>query len=368
MMTTCSELTAVTHLLLVEQTRATRRPGSHRSFFRLTAFSRLPKVSFVAYFSHERLTKMLFGGVCLLMGCGPAVAVQSDGGTDSDGSPSSSGAVPPPGTTALPMPSTSPPDPTLPQGTSATSGQPGTGSTSELGGDTLGDSACGFLCDPDVGGGAIQCSLFNQDCPVGEKCAPWATDGGSSWNAAKCVPVADDPDAVGESCTAEGGGVSGIDTCNAESMCFNVDSDTNIGECYAFCEGDPSAPVCDPGHACPISGDGVLSICVPTCDPTNPASCTESEACLPWANDFLCAPATDQDGAFLDPCEFLNACEAGLICSSAGSVDDCQPESGCCTPFCTLEKPECPGTTACEPYFGEGQAPVGLEHVGVCIN
>src|SRR5262245_13882487 len=41
----------------------------------------------------------------------------------------------------------------------------------------------GFIEDHDGGGHSWECSLFEQDCPIGEKCNIYANDGGNAWNA-----------------------------------------------------------------------------------------------------------------------------------------------------------------------------------------
>lgn len=74
-----------------------------------------------------------------------------------------------------------------------------------------------FLSEPDGGGTGFECDVFAQDCPPGEKCVPWANDGGGVWNATRCSPVDDDPAAPGEPCTVEGGPTSGIDDCDAQA-------------------------------------------------------------------------------------------------------------------------------------------------------
>ena len=79
------------------------------------------------------------------------------------------------------------------------------------------------------------CSTFAQDCPPGFKCMPWASDGGNSWNATRCVPIAPDPNAPGEPCTVEGSGVSGLDDCDGISMCWEVDPDAVEGHCVSIC-------------------------------------------------------------------------------------------------------------------------------------
>jgi hypothetical protein len=148
----------------------------------------------------------------------------------------------------------------------------------------------GFITDPDGGGVSIECSIWDQDCDEGEKCAPWANDGGSAWNATKCVPVDANPSQVGDSCTVEGSGVSGVDTCDVSSMCWDVDPETNEGTCIAFCSGSENAPVCDdPTTSCSIANEGVLTLCLPSCDPLS-QDCPDGQACYPIDNSFVCAP------------------------------------------------------------------------------
>ncbi|MEM6295073.1 MAG: hypothetical protein AAGA54_27630, partial [Myxococcota bacterium] len=59
-----------------------------------------------------------------------------------------------------------------------------------------------------------QCDLSLQDCCEGEGCKPWANDGGDEWNAVRCTPLSERPDAQGEPCTVEGADVSGVDSCD----------------------------------------------------------------------------------------------------------------------------------------------------------
>lgn len=88
-------------------------------------------------------------------------------------------------------------------GAGSTGPQPGTGSidaTSTTGGG--GGEACGSSSGtPD--GEVRPCTMLEQDCPKCEKCAAYAEGAGSSWNAAKCVPVQGDGQA-GDPCTAAG--------------------------------------------------------------------------------------------------------------------------------------------------------------------
>ncbi len=247
-------------------------------------------------------------------------------------------------------------------------------------GDESGDSSggpvttVGFIQDPDGGGVSIECDIWAQDCPEGEKCMPWANDGGSSWNATRCSPVDPAPAQPGDECTVEGSGVSGIDNCEVSSMCWDVDPETNMGTCAAFCMGSEANPVCeDPNTSCVIANEGVLILCLPNCDPLL-QDCAEGQACYPIDDGFACAPdAGGEMGLFGEPCEFINVCDPGLFCANADAVPDCAGSSGCCSAFCDLTDEmagaACPGAAGgqdCVAWYEEGQAPPGFEDVGAC--
>lgn len=254
-----------------------------------------------------------------------------------------------------------------------TTDQPGTSEDTGPS-DTTGNTTVGFITPPDGGSVANECDIWAQDCPVGEKCMPWANDGGNAWNATRCSPVDDNPGQVGDECTVEGSGVSGIDSCDLSEMCYYVDPETNMGICVGFCQGNAANPVCDPGYVCTINNDGVLILCRPECDPLL-QDCMEGVACLPAAGSdhFTCiVDASGEMGAAGDPCEFINSCDPGLFCGDATAVPNCAGSSGCCTEFCDLSDPmaaaQCSlgGGQECVPWYEEGQAPPGLENVGAC--
>lgn len=140
------------------------------------------------------------------------------------------------------------------------------------------------------GGDPIECDVFAQDCPKGEKCMPWGMDD-VNWDAARCSPL--DPNAldVGDECTQEGPPTSGIDNCGVTDICWNVDTETNLGECFSLCEGTSRSPVCEvPGTSCVFLYEGVLPLCAVECDPMMPV-CPDGEQCVAVAEAFLCAPA-----------------------------------------------------------------------------
>lgn len=228
----------------------------------------------------------------------------------------------------------------------------------------------GFITDPDGGGVTVACDVWEQDCDEGEKCAAWANDGSSSWNATRCVPVAADPVGVGETCTVEGSGVSGIDTCDAESMCWDVDGETNEGTCVALCEGSEASPTCAPeGTACSIANNGVLILCLPICNPLAD-ECDDGQGCYPVGGYFQCAPDVGGGTEPGDPCEFVNACEDGTGCVNPAIVPGCPAGSaGCCSSFCDplADEPACLDGQECLPWYEVGDAPDAcLDAVGIC--
>ncbi|MCA9649563.1 MAG: hypothetical protein H6712_25920 [Myxococcales bacterium] len=221
---------------------------------------------------------------------------------------------------------------------------------------------------------SFECDLFARDCPVGDKCMPWANDGGPVWNATRCSPLPDDPAQVGESCMVEGSGVSGIDDCDIHSMCWDVDPETNMGTCVAMCSGNEANALCeDPGTTCAIYNQGALLLCLHACEPLL-QDCPGGQACLPSQASWTCVPdASGPDGAYGSPCEHLNGCDPGLVCLGLTDVPTCSDSPGCCLELCDVSDPlgdaQCTGVAEgqiCVPWFAPAEAPAGYEDVGVC--
>lgn len=234
------------------------------------------------------------------------------------------------------------------------------------------EQAGGFIQEPDGGGVQFECDLWAQDCMDGFKCMPWASDGGGSWNATRCSPLDPDPNAVGDPCTVEGSGVSGIDDCDIGAMCWDVDAETNMGTCIELCSCAEDFPVCNtPNTQCAISNDGVLILCLPVCNPLDEAACPDGQGCYGVGDSFQCAPdASGGVGAVGDECNFINACDPGTFCSSSDNVPGCDAGAvGCCSSFCTLgDDGMCLAGQACVPWFEQGQAPDEcLGTVGACV-
>jgi hypothetical protein len=301
----------------------------------------------------------------VVAGCGPAITLDGTGEGDDGDTGAATGNDDAPGATTSPPPATT---------VASTSGvTPTSGDESTDGGNTFleptGDCLQGapdgtsFHClPPDE-----PCSTWEQDCPEGEKCMPWAGDGGSNWTWTRCSPISDTPGQLGESCSVEGSNVSGIDTCDLGLMCWGVDPQTLTGECAAMCTGDPSAPVCPADHSCSITNDGVLNLCLLDCDPI--AMDCPTDQCVPIDDAFGCVPSSGEQLPG-EPCEQLAECISGAACIPADNVPDCAGANGCCSDFCDLASPDptldCLPGQVCLPWYERGISPPEYEHVGVC--
>lgn len=209
---------------------------------------------------------------------------------------------------------------------------------------------------------AVACDVWAQDCPAGKKCSWEIVDTVAQ---PSCVPLVPNAKPPGDPCTTLGDPGSGHDDCELGAMCGWLDLD-NAGVCLALCSGsllEPSCEgtqlpaICQPCSDCP-------SLCIPTCDPLAD-TCGAGYACAPNAGNFTCTPAETLGAGMLgDPCEYAVQCAAGFACIDGAAVQGCD-QVGCCSPFCSLELPECPNQMSCEPWFEEPQMPP-VPDVGVC--
>ncbi|PCC72914.1 hypothetical protein SAMN02745121_02032 [Nannocystis exedens] len=274
-----------------------------------------------------------------------------------------------PGTAGLTT--TTAPDPASEPTTSLDTGTGSTTSTATTGDGTFIIPFDGGTCGAAFGEYQVRCTECNtwvQDCWEGAKCSPYSGDGDADWEALKCVDLDPAPDHPGDPCTVEGHGASGVDSCDGHSMCFHVDPDTLGGTCVPFCQGSPETPECPAGTTCMIANEGVIALCLPTCDPLA-QTCPEGQACVAASVDpdaFFCLPGAGGQGQAFDSCDA--ACDPGLWCGEPELAGECDPEAlGCCLPFCDLNLPQCPGPMLqCLPFFALGDAPAGLEHLGLC--
>jgi hypothetical protein len=244
-----------------------------------------------------------------------------------------------------------------------------TGNTATEGGTGGADTSTTGDGDGDGDGGMQECDPILQDCPDGFKCTASDTDEDDFWDANMCVPAPDEGGVVGDPCAIEGEDMfTGIDNCAEGYICLNVDENHENGACAEFCASDMTCPNTSGGDGvCVVLNDGVLPICLSTCDPLL-QDCPGQAAC--YGTDeppFICftpdAKGGGQDGA---PCNYLNACLEGLGCADAANQEDCMTtEFGCCTPFCPLDgSATCTGAEECIPFFPSEQP--GYENVGIC--
>jgi hypothetical protein len=213
----------------------------------------------------------------------------------------------------------------------------------------------------------IECDVVAQDCPNGDKCVPYANDGGELWSSFRCSPVPENPAGPGEPCMAEGSPASGLDDCELGALCFGVDPRTLQGTC---------SPLCDPILQTPCSADEVCAaynaftpyVCLPRCDPFDSATCAPDETCRGIGDDVLCVPTVVlPQGLWCGAPE--QYCAVDEACMWADLLASCA-DSQCCRPWCDLSAPApdlpCaaePGEV-CRPY--SDAPPAGYEHVGAC--
>lgn len=309
--------------------------------------------------------------------CGPSINVLGDteAGAQSGGDGSTGGAamdsisVPPNPSTTVASTTT---------GGSATFGD-GDGTTfaneseTDSGDDMVFIVSADGMCSATPGYAAhctYECDVWEQDCPRGEKCVPWANDGGDSWNGARCTEIDSSPAAVGEPCVVEGSAVTGIDDCEFGAMCFYVDEETETGTCVAMCTGEVFDPVCPDDTTCSISSDGALTVCLPTCDPLG-TPCPDEQTCGLVSEGFWCVPSIGE-ASYGEACDQFGECAPGLGCLKT-TISPCAESNSCCAAFCDLNAvdpdaacPEVELGQVCTPLYIEGKEPPGLDDLGLC--
>lgn len=303
----------------------------------------------------------------LLLGCAARPLSDTEGGSgDTSGGATSSGPGAPTSGDATDGPN--------PTGISGSVSE--TASASEAGSSSAGsteaqvETGCPFICVPDMPEDHNDCPGTQQldpECPAGHKC----TVEGSLGNT-QCLEIAPDPKGLYEPCKLMGDWLSGLDDCGLGMLCWNTD-ENGEGICVGLCDGPESGEcVCvDPAATPSWCQECAVGVCLPGCDPVLQDCANPSDGCYPANEGFSCfLDASGEAGGVNEPCEFINFCDPGLACIEAQTASEaCDPQAGgCCTPFCEFPGGACPNPDqACAPWFPEGNAPAGLEHVGICI-
>lgn len=220
--------------------------------------------------------------------------------------------------------------------------------------------------------GIVGCSIWEQDCPEGEKCTPWANSNDDLLNDTRCVPVDAGAGQPGDDCVAVDWG-AGLDTCGLGSLCWFFDLETLQGTCVAMCRESEEQPSCEhqPETTCIITNPNhVVALCLGACDPLS-QGCPEGTGCYWTYEEFLCLPdSSGPVGGHGSPCDALGgvtSCDPGFLCAT---VPGCTDSSGCCTRLCDLDQPQhvaCPEGAAdgqiCAPLYN---VPSEYENVGFC--
>lgn len=218
-------------------------------------------------------------------------------------------------------------------------------------------------CDELPGGvlaHCFSCDPLEQDCNEGEACKPWANDGSGVWNTSRCSPLVDGPGQRGEPCTMEDAPGSGIDSCDAGLMCWNVDPDTLEGACVELCRVVWGCE--EPTETCARLNQGVVPVCLPACDPLA-STCDDGFGCYPNGGDtFSCIREGElvHTGTVSHP-----ECPAGQLQVAGGRSAGCEPGEFCCRSYCdTSAVDPCGADVPCVPFFDE--VTEGFENLGYC--
>lgn len=211
----------------------------------------------------------------------------------------------------------------------------------------------------------LGCDIFAQNCPDGQKCAPFGLNDETFFVDTHCVPIVSDPKSLGDSCSTLGNVYDGVDTCAKGLICWDLTSEVgDSGICRAHCSGSIDSPECPPGEAgcpadspCSIFAGGALTLCLTHCNPVSQNCENPLRKCIPDEvnhESFKCVNASDGGLLFGGVCTVSSDCAKGLFCSLPDVASECdQDASGCCVPFCDLNNVQvCPGEgQECVPWF-----------------
>ncbi|HLT39842.1 MAG TPA: hypothetical protein VK034_26350, partial [Enhygromyxa sp.] len=209
------------------------------------------------------------------------------------------------------------------------------------------------------------CEPLAQDCYPTHKCVPYSTQPNSPlFDANKCMPIIGDKQ-WGEPCTLSSF-QEAQDECDGQGFCWNLKwmQGQLHGTCVPFCFGTPQNLVCPLGWGCMFSG--AVALCGHKCDPLL-QDCSGEQGCYWNGQNFQCASISNPGMGSQQSCDEVNECLPGLGCVDKALVPGCVgPDDSCCTPWCSLQAPDCPDSLECVPFF-DGEVPDLLADVGVCL-
>ncbi len=240
-------------------------------------------------------------------------------------------------------------------------------STSEEGGSFIVDpmpTNCGL---PPGLLASCECDLAAQNCDTDDACKPRTSTLDGVWDTTACSPLPPDPSRIGEPCEKSFSPFSGIDSCEAGAMCWEVGRD-GIGTCIEFCGAlRPEQACSSPTATCAVGNEGSVAVCLPSCNPLEP-SCGERQGCYPTsALDFGCV----LEGTPLSMTSWLihPFCPPGSFALGPSVEKGCVEDEPCCAAFCDLNAADgCEPEETCVPYFDDlTEVDASLHAVGQCV-
>lgn len=216
------------------------------------------------------------------------------------------------------------------------------------GGDVLDSSG-------DEGPSMGECILWGANCSdPAEKCMPWSMEADRIPDATLCCSLQDNPDLVGEPCTAQEYDGSCVDSCEEGSMCVIDNSETLAGVCRRFCDPEllddcPDSTTCKTFFEL-LPSTPTVPMCMDKCDPLLQDCVQDGWFCIPDSpslsgqSGFICVPPPPQESKMLfDGCALANDCAPGLVCLNASRVPNCDSVA-CCSAYCSIAE----GDTTCQ--------------------
>ena len=216
-----------------------------------------------------------------------------------------------------------------------------------------------------------ECRIWDNDCPEGQKCSPFATgDIGNKADVTKCVLLPVEPKGLGEDCLIQQ--MDQTDNCDVGLLC--VEPAPGIPKyCMKTCEGSRDQFSCsDPGYECFTDQLLVYAACLPACHPLTQRPflpCERGAVCVPSNGTFDCLlDMSENGGQAYQSCSGVSTCKPGLMCVDSLFSSACdQNDASCCLPFCDLDDPSCLGPNeVCLALFSDNSSPPGFADLGLC--